>query len=543
MSSTQAWLPLPVPPTPGLPVLLVSIDIGTAAYTVHVTDMANMWTECLDRKAICMRGWSENTTIDPSDTPENMVKFLTSLRAAFDSSQLGHDDTSLNLFPASESDAGEDGLTLKITCELPGLQPLNWPMHLQKSPPSAIATGLVLPLIQAHLTRSQEVESLVQVLTQKDAVLTKLLDKLEALGTGPEHIFNSLSGRKKVSREAAGEKIPGLTPFNRRCWEANLMDINGDGTSNTENLVNKVFGGDGMRYQSTIEANASHELNKWWHKFTGIPRNAQRGPKEVITVKERSPPAQGQSVDQDDDEFQVQSTPPHLKRIRQSATTKEEVIGDDVSTDDDVGSPKEVDSPPPTKEPWKKNAASRLGTLGRNKDSTPARSPSSTSISPKKHVPDAKADDSETASEAGDDIVTISPPNKDSPPPGSPPQNSVSKKGGLGRIGGPKPAGPQQHTTRLKETDGVEAAESSATSVAPKRLGVIGKIGRSASAKGAPENESVRGRPVSHGDDKLPKEGKPRETSQERADQKREELKKELEKKAAAGPAKKKRKF
>ena len=35
----------------------------------------------------------------------------------------------------------------------------------------------------------------------------------------------------------------------------------------------------------------------------------------------------------------------------------------------------------------------------------------------------------------------------------------------------------------------------------------------------------------------------PRETSQERADRKRDELKRELEKKAAAGPAKKKRKF
>jgi hypothetical protein len=44
-------------------------------------------------------------------------------------------------------------------------------------------------------------------------------------------------------------------------------------------------------------------------------------------------------------------------------------------------------------------------------------------------------------------------------------------------------------------------------------------------------------------EEEIEAEERPRETSQERADRKREELQRELQKRAGAGPAKKKRKF
>lgn len=37
-----AWRPLPLPPSPGLSVLLVSAEMGPASYTIRVADMANM---------------------------------------------------------------------------------------------------------------------------------------------------------------------------------------------------------------------------------------------------------------------------------------------------------------------------------------------------------------------------------------------------------------------------------------------------------------------------------------------------------------------
>jgi hypothetical protein len=77
---------------------------------------------------------------------------------------------------------------------------------------------------------------------------------------------------------------------------------------------------------------------------------------------------------------------------------------------------------------------------------------------------------------------------------------------------------------------------------APKKLGVIGKKSDAGGSK-TPlvDNVAKRGRPAENEESQT--DDRPRETSQERADRRREELKNELQRKAAAGPAKKKRRF
>ncbi|EEU48856.1 uncharacterized protein NECHADRAFT_75426 [Fusarium vanettenii 77-13-4] len=503
--------------------------------------MANVWTESLDRKSICIRGWSENTTIDPSDTPDNMAKFLDSLNTALDSTQPGHDETHLRLEPASKSDAGEGGLTLKITCELLGLQPLKWPMHLKKLPSSAIAADLVLPLIQAHLTRNLEVESLIRTLGHKDVVITKLLDKLEAVGTGLEHVFNGLSGKKRISRAAAADKIPGLAPFDRHRWKSGLAYTD-DGPSNTESLIEDVLGGGGLQFEPTIEVAESPLLDDWWHQFSGAS-SVGRPSQKAIPAKETTPPPQVSGVgDDDDDDFQVQSTPPHLTAARKSMASrgKGKPVLDDASTEGDPESPasaKDVPVPPETRKETRPTR--RLGALGRKKQSTPPRSPSPKIPSPAKKAPSPNVDDSETASEAEDDGATASLPDDDPPPAPSPspPPKPVAKKSGLGRIGGAKAKQPVKETSPPTEPEVTEIARP-ATQNPPKRLGVIGKKKGDAKEPSSAADES-RGRARSTKEEAP----KPRETSQERADRRREELKRELEKKAAAGPAKKKRKF
>ncbi|KPM45917.1 hypothetical protein AK830_g567 [Neonectria ditissima] len=546
MSPTKSWRPLPLPSSPDLPVLLVSVDIDTAAYTVHVTDMANMWTESLDRKAICIRGWGENTSIDPSDTPDNMVKFLTSLKSALDTSQPGHDQTGLKLIRASKSDAGDDGLTLKITCELPGLKPLEWPIHLQKSPASAIATDLVLPLVQAHLTRQKEVESLVRMLGHKDAVLNKLLDKLDAMGTGLEHVFNPLSGKKKVSRAAAADKVPGLAPFNRRRWNSDVS-ASDDGPNNTELLVQEVFGGGGLHFESAMAVEESPQLNQWWQEFNGASSLEKSSQGKITVSKEDSQPPPEESMDVDDDDFQIQATPTHLATRQNPPATRNEPLPDDASTEE------EPDSPPParntriipseTRGSETKKPASRLGTLGRRKQSSPARSPIHVTSPPKTRGTSQKADDSETASEADDDGETASLPDDDQPPSSPPPPpKPAPKKGGLGRIGGPKAKTSDMVPAETSELDTGETSAQPTSRPAPRKLGVIGKKKENDAGSVAPVADEGRGRSRASAVEEEEK-AKPRETSKERADRKRDELKKELERKAAAGPVKKKRKF
>ena len=102
-----------------------------------------------------------------------------------------------------------------------------------------------------------------------------------------------------------------------------------------------------------------------------------------------------------------------------------------------------------------------------------------------------------------------------------------AKKGRLGQIGG-QAKGPE-----------AETATSSAHQEPRRRIGAIGK--RPAAAPVSP-------RPDEDGDDRTDEKDaaddeKPCETASDRADRRRQELRKELDRKAATGPAKKKRKF
>ncbi|KAG5657541.1 hypothetical protein KAF25_006105 [Fusarium avenaceum] len=541
MSQTKSWRSLPLHTSANLPVLLVSFHTDTAAYTIHVTDMANMWAETLDRKAIFMRGWNENTSIDPSDTPDNMAKFLTSLSTALDASQAGHNETYIRLGRDSRSEAGDDDLILNITCEIPGLQPLKWPIYLAKLPAFSVATNLVLPLIQAHHTKDVEIESLVRALVYKDTVLTKLLDKLEAMGTGMEHVFNALSGKKKVSRTAAADKVPGLAPFDRRSWKRELEFQEND-PNDAESLVQGVFGDGGLQFEPMMNNEESPQLDQWWQDFKGASSTARQTQHKAAATKDKSPPPKDigiSHIEDDDDDFQVQSTPPHLMSKGRSTDAKKMLAADDASTEGESLASAGSVSPPST--PNTDKPVRRLGALGRKKQSTTPLAPSLAVSQRKGKLSVQPRDGSETASEAEDED-TAKPPGigKDTSPSSQSSPRPVSKKGGLGRIGGVK-SKPSIEKPIPYDTEVIESTTAAVSHHPPKKLGLIGKSNIS---EGEPvpvaDEGSRRGRSAA----KEPiADSKPRETSQDRADRRREELKKELEKKAAAGPAKKKRRF
>ncbi|KAG8425639.1 hypothetical protein J3458_002321 [Metarhizium acridum] len=532
MLGTWRFLPLPV--SSSIPVLLVSFETGPSSYVIRVSDMANIWMESLDRRAICMRGWSEDTSIDPSDTAENMTTFLSCLRKALDPNQAGHDETSLTLAPTDSSGAADDGITLKITCPLPGFHALKWPIHLKKQSPSAVATNLVLPLIQAHFDKKHEIQSLTEKIAEKDVVVTKLSDKLEAMGTGLEHVFTALSGRKKVSRAAAEDRVKGLAPFNEQRWKKEL-ESDDVGPSSVNDLMQHVFGDTGLEFRSRLEVDKSPELDKWWHGFPPTSQRFQgKEPKGPASKRQTATlPQQPLNCD-DDDDFQVQSTPPHLRSAKKSAAVSNVLPADDASTDGEEDS--FLDGNPPsalsdrTRQPeTSKPGSSRLGAIGGKKQPAPPRPPSPP---PRRKAANPPVDDEETASEASDDDATASVPAS-SPIPS--PVQRPSKTAGLGRIGGGAMNSRPLHSVSRPEASPPPVARDTG----PRKLGTIGG---KASKVEKQDEDAERGRLATRRTNS-PKDDQPRETSEERADRKREELKRELERKAAAGPAKKKRRF
>src|SRR3569833_120680 len=85
MSRTRSWHRLPGT-HPEVPDLLVSAAFSESAYTVHVTDMSNIWSESLDRRAICLRALHEETKIDPTNGDDQMGVFLGKVLSALDPS-------------------------------------------------------------------------------------------------------------------------------------------------------------------------------------------------------------------------------------------------------------------------------------------------------------------------------------------------------------------------------------------------------------------------------------------------------------------------
>lgn len=547
-----------------MPPLLVAFETKASEYSIQITDMANVWKESIGRKAICIRAWGENTSIDPSDTPENMTQFLQTLRSALDATVSGHDLTSVTLSRGSVADSGEDGLKLVASCKLAGFEPLNWPFHLTQGSSVAVAAEFAIPLLETLYSRNRQVDMLLEALKHKDSVIAKLADKLEATGTGLEHVFTALSGRKKVTREAADDKIKGLAPFDEHKMNAEFRNNTNQPNDATE-LIQRVFGGTGTLAESSVTIEAA-SLDGWWRSFkstSSLPhRSATKAVESDNALEAAAPssPPDAKDVgmteasdddDGDDGEFQMQSTPPRLKYKHNGAH----------KTSKQPSPPRQLIKEEKSSFQGQKKTGSRLGAIGGGKKE---ELPPPKSLSPPAHTKKSPAsvDDDETASETASDVdetaslpdeTASSPPaHRAVPSPKKPP----AKTGGMGRIGGGQPKAPPVRdaaatvdaeqtsppTEKAPPPASATAKSEPSSLAAPKRFGVIGKrIGGGTSKSG--DSTTVDGMLRGRGTSRNASAEAKRETSQERADRKRAELKKELEKKAAAGPAKKKRRF
>lgn len=554
------WRPLP-PFSNGLPPLFVSPSFGASAYTLHVTDLANVWSETLDRKAIFGRSLQEDTSIDLTEGPDQMAILLQKLQAAVDPSSPDHHQTSLALAAASASGSGGD-LTLLITCMLPGgLKPLKWPINLCKLPPASLASELVLPLIQAQHSRTCEVQALTASLKEKDAVIDRLVDKLAAMDTGLENVFNALSGKRKVTRAFADTQVKGLVRFELSEWRATASK-GAAPPEDVASLVQKALGDTEYPDFSGSKISVHENLNSWWRALgpepilTVVPRPTPKGSEEPQKL-EPNPVA----ADDDGDDFQVQATPPHLasKREAQSAT------GHDDGTTGDEEAAIIPDSYPITSRQHEKRPA-RIGAIGAigSKAAKAASRPS--------HSRDAEDDDA-TASESDHEAAAPSPPKRagrqlgvigrkfsrakssspiavlqpsqhddaatdsddSSPeakapsprkPPSPAPAGSQRKRGGLGVIGGRNRVAQRSSSPVAGEED---VAADVPSKPEPRAIGTIGKRPHTETPNpSAPVRESSV---------------EPKMTDEQKAEQRRVELAKELERKSAAGPIKKKRKF
>ncbi|ERS94888.1 hypothetical protein HMPREF1624_08786 [Sporothrix schenckii ATCC 58251] len=588
MDDRRAWRLLPAA-HPDVPVLLVATSFGPAAYSVYVTDLAHVWAERLERRAICMRAFQENTTIDPSYDNEQMGVFLGKLQAALAGDAIADGDanaeTRLSLAAAPKADGD---LVLHITSVLPGgLSPLQWPVHLTRQPARAVAAALVLPLVHDRAAHQRTEARLVAALQDKDAVINKLADKLEAMGAGVESAFPTLAGGagtapsarrggRKVARADMEARVRGLARFDEATFRKQMQaedvqrqrqtDEDGaDATSTVTQLVEAAFGsGVELRYDADTDAGgaspSSPSLDGWWQALgTGLGVPLKRtGPATGSNSQQsgsRNDRDAAASDEQGDGAFQ-EATPNKTKAAaaeKTNAAPKKEA--EETKPDEDD---------PPSLIPAKAKAGlgkiGRLGAIGKK--------PKAKSPSPQPPVGDKEDGKGyETASDAED----LEPPTTratekkeaktavggdDDEKETTPTVTTASlrtkpARGGLGRIGGKKEKQPTPEPEQEPEPEPEPEAESEAgaeptplkKSTAKAAKGGLGHIGKgkpAAAKKEASDDEDTGKRKAAQEDEETkPADAPP--PPKEDASKRAEVLQKAVEKHAA--PVRKKRKF
>lgn len=479
-----------------------------------MTDLTRIWSESADRKTILKRSFDEDTAIDPSEDAEQMRVFLQKIEAGL----RGDEGTALSIeHDPKRSMTDMPCMNLQVTVNLTKpLPPLKWPIFLCPESPSSFTEKVVMPLLEAQNARISETESLQEILKEKDHIIQKLVDKLDAAGSDLGHIFPiiALKGKKNHTRAHAEVKLKGLEVFDKPTWKKTLI---GDRRIGDMRLLAAAAFGRTNDCEVEIHEgnNLPRQWDTWWDNLEGS---------SSITSQDAETAAASLSIETPNENevtLQVRSTPPRNSQTsnKQSSAT----LGNSNDTEsDDLDSPSQPSAIPdsfPTSTPPK---TGKIGGIGGLKGKR---------TRPQKPEADVKSID-DTASEDE---------NRNSPPPAR--QKVISspnpKSRGLGMIGRRRgsPTPPPVKRGSDSEQDLGEAEGSRPEK--RRKLGALGRDAHSSSNASRPGEKKKKSKsPVAEYD----VGSGLRETSEERILRKREEIQKELLGKAQK-PIKKKRKF
>jgi len=291
-----------------LPPLLFQYTWNRKGYELYVTDLTSIWSEQLPHKAIVKRAEEIATTIDFSEGTEQLEVFLSKIGEA-----LRGDGGNATLHRGSQADSIE----LTTNTKLPSpLKPLRWSLYLMKEPSSAFTSQVLLPLLRDEASWESRQRTLLDQLKQKDWVLAKLFDKVEALQIDLTTVFPAVSGlrlgRKGSTRSEAARFIKGVAPFDEQAWLAETGSSPAATPGIAINLAHELLGSDNSRGLDGLRP----PPDKWWNTLQRRPASfAQEDESEAQPISQKGASVNHSQLDLDqhsdvtaeseDDEFQV----------------------------------------------------------------------------------------------------------------------------------------------------------------------------------------------------------------------------------------------
>ena len=333
----SVWFTLPVLNGDGPQSRLIAKAAFThTSYSVHVTDLTQMWSESLDRRAIIRMALNEDTSVDPSEDSEQLRILLEKIHGALK----GDAGTSLRL------DKPADGhLRLVVNSPLPEpLKPLQWSLCLSLASSKQFSAELVLPTLAGNVRQRAQIDSLLDRLAQKDHVIEKLIDKLDSSGVHAGMVFPGIPGAKagkhRPTRDEAGRFVKGLAAFRESDW-AREWQHEPEFADDPKRVIESLFGVSGSKSRLTPFRDGGDLQDDAMLPPSGaLPREEDVGDGEFQVGWSMSA---GLALAHDP---QRQVTPDHLKPKQSQSPkaaraspgrneNKKALLGDDESTDDD----------------------------------------------------------------------------------------------------------------------------------------------------------------------------------------------------------------
>ena len=517
------------------PRVLIRAQLSNSGYEVELTDLSHVWRESATKQDIIRRATDVGSSIDPGQDSEQFKIFLSKIEDAIN----GKEGTSFSLHAI---DKNGTALSAEITAELPHPLPaFKWTLQLERLEAQYTAALLVTPLLHHASRLHQQIEQLVHELHDKDRVISKICDRLETSGNDLTTVFPGVSNvktsRKKGQREQLAKHVKGLADFDESVWKAQHAFVEANQTMDGDqmNVVLRDLPG------FTSDFNVPSASDEWWQHLDKSSQSqsiAQNGDDRKSNSHGKMLTPSESQADQSmrDDDFQTQTTPPHLKHTspKERRSSQHEDVAPGVSStaqtdtaiQDGDGSTTEDDDED-------LDAAPRKSVAPRASASSPSQKKC---LSPPRRKLGTIGNRSEE--------VQL-PAKEETTPEDVQPVAKPKRK--LGKIGGKAKA---QEAATPEPPVGSHSTTPHGRST---KVGVLG--GKRATTESNGTHEGEGNASVNVGTEETAveetRQGRsetktepptPRETSQERADRVRDELKRKLKEEEKA-PKKKKRKF
>ena len=249
-----------------IPSLLLKYEFGPGHYNIYLSDLSRIWTESLERKQIVKRALNVDTSIDPSESGDQLQLLLQNIRKALDEVE----GTTVSLSNSGNSQC----LIMRTTTPLPGiLKPLVWPIHLVSAPQHVLTAELLQPCLSQQYFAKAQVVSLIQLIKDKDRIITKLAEKMQSDGTDLSKIFPGTSSLRSTAkshfREFASKNVKGLREFDEELWRKVFFESTR--LPDLSDVLSRIFPPD---LENIPELSIGDIEGAWWQNLGNEPNSA-----------------------------------------------------------------------------------------------------------------------------------------------------------------------------------------------------------------------------------------------------------------------------